>query len=100
MLLPALRTARHERLASCVVVNTILATYRAPKRQCRALPNAVERRERPNEAPASAGRRPDDLKYFPNASDAPSAPGTWLHASRPAESGRIVGDETAEPASA
>jgi putative spermidine/putrescine transport system ATP-binding protein len=29
--------------------------------------------------------------------DAPASPGTWLHASWPAESGHIVRDETAEP---
>jgi spermidine/putrescine ABC transporter ATP-binding subunit len=32
--------------------------------------------------------------------DAPSTPGAWLHASWPAESGQIVRDEAAEPASA
>jgi putative spermidine/putrescine transport system ATP-binding protein/spermidine/putrescine transport system ATP-binding protein len=32
--------------------------------------------------------------------DAPSTPGAWLHASWPAESGHIVRDEAAEPASA
>jgi hypothetical protein len=31
-------------------------------------------------------------------SDAPAAPGTWLHASWPPESGHIVRDEAAEPA--
>jgi putative spermidine/putrescine transport system ATP-binding protein/spermidine/putrescine transport system ATP-binding protein len=32
--------------------------------------------------------------------DAPSTPGTWLHASWPAESGHIVRDEAPEPATA
>jgi hypothetical protein len=33
-------------------------------------------------------------------SDAPSAPGTWQHASWPPESGQIVRDEIPEPAAA
>jgi ABC-type Fe3+/spermidine/putrescine transport system ATPase subunit len=47
----------------------------------------------PNGAPLIAFRQ-----NRAETSDAPSAPGTWLHASWPAASGQIVRDETAEPA--
>jgi TOBE domain len=47
----------------------------------------------PNGAPLIAFRQ-----NRAETSDAPSAPGTWLHASWPPESGHIVRDEAAEPA--
>jgi hypothetical protein len=49
----------------------------------------------PNGAPVIACRQ-----NRAETSHAPSVPGTWLHASWPAESGHIVRDETAEPRSA
>ncbi|HEY2138040.1 MAG TPA: TOBE domain-containing protein [Xanthobacteraceae bacterium] len=49
----------------------------------------------PNGAPLIAFRQ-----NRAETSDAPSAPGTWLHASWPGESGHIVRDEAAEPAAA
>jgi hypothetical protein len=49
----------------------------------------------PNGAPLTAFRQ-----NRAENSDAPSAPGTLLHASWPSESSHIVRDETAEPASA
>jgi hypothetical protein len=47
----------------------------------------------PNGAPLIAFRQ-----NRAETSDAPSAPGTRLHASWPPESGHIVRDEAAEPA--
>ena len=47
----------------------------------------------PNGAPLIAFRQ-----NRAETSDAPSAPGTWLHATWPAVSGHIVRDEAAEPA--
>ncbi len=49
----------------------------------------------PNGAPLIAFRQ-----NRAETGDAPSTPGTWLHAAWPAESGHIVRDEAAEPASA
>jgi putative spermidine/putrescine transport system ATP-binding protein/spermidine/putrescine transport system ATP-binding protein len=49
----------------------------------------------PNGAPLIAFRQ-----NRAETGDAPSTPGAWLHASWPAESGQIVRDEAAEPASA